>query len=374
MGTLTTSPVADAVACVPLVEALDLGAAVWDGLLECSPAAAPFAGWAWHQAWAHSAPREDLEASHAVLLRDRDGDVAALLPVGIRRLTFRRRCATALTWAIEDVGCPDHLDVPARADADLAAMIPALLSLPWDVLILNNVAAAAVNAPRLAAALRHCGATVRQTPVWSCPYLDLPPTWDAYLASLSANRRQRLRREERRLVRDHTVVRTDYDTKRFEEGWRHLVSLHELRWAGAGVFSDARLERLHRNFAEAAARRGELWLTTLDVDGQPAAAWYGFAHRDTVYFYQSGRDPRWERQGVGLVLMTQMIRHAIERGYRRFDFLRGDEAYKGLWTASHRRTVEFVIFRPGWRGLWLRSLDLAGLLRARILGRRAARV
>jgi CelD/BcsL family acetyltransferase involved in cellulose biosynthesis len=107
-------------------------------------------------------------------------------------------------------------------------------------------------------------------------------------------------------------------------------------------------------------------LTTLDLDGAPAAAWYGFAHRDTVYFYQSGRDPRWEDKSVGVALMVKMIRRAIEGGYRRFDFLRGDEGYKRAWTATEVVTQELVAFRPGWRGRWLRGLDWAGRVRARL--------
>src|SRR2546427_2275187 len=40
---------------------------------------------------------------------------------------------------------------------------------------------------------------------------------------------------------------------------------------------------------------------------------------DTVYSYQTGWDPRWERYSVGTVLMGLMIRRAIERGYRTLD-------------------------------------------------------
>jgi CelD/BcsL family acetyltransferase involved in cellulose biosynthesis len=109
-----------------------------------------------------------------------------------------------------------------------------------------------------------------------------------------------------------------------------------------------------------------LWLTTLDLDGEPAAAWYGFTFRDTVYFYQSGRDPRWERESLGLILMGAMIRRAIEQGYRRFDFLRGEDAYKRQWTQAGRTTEEVTIFRPGWRGRSLRMLDAAAQVRARL--------
>jgi len=372
MGVVTMDRTAGAVASVPLVDALARGAAAWDGLLESSPVASPFARWAWHQAWALAAPPEDLLASQAVLLCDETGTWEAVLPVAVRASTFRRRRVAALTWAIGDLGCPDHLDVPAVPNADLRAVVPALLSLPWDVALLGNLAPDAPNVARLAAAFEESGLVVRLEPRWSCPYLDLPSTWQEYLESLSSTRRQRLRRYERNLRRDHSVTVTDYGVDRLEEGWRHLVALHERRWEGSGVFSDPRVNQLHRWFVEELARRGDLWLATLDVDGEPAAAWYGFTDCGTVHFYQSGRDPRWEDQSVGVVLMTEMIRRAIERGYRRFDFLRGDEAYKTLWTTSQRVTAELVILRPGWRSFWLRGLDLAARLRARLPGRRHA--
>jgi len=353
---------------VPLVEALGRDPAVWEQLRERSGAASPFAGWAWHRAWADSASREELEASCCIVLRDANGDAAALLPVAVGTVTFRRQSVAGLRWAVGDVGCPDHLDVLADRSADLEDALPALLALPWEIAILSNLTPGAPNAVRLAAALARAGCAIRWNAGYRCPYLELPSTWEAYLSSVSANRRQVLRRRERNLERDHVVALTDYDSDRFVDGWRHLVALHEQRWAtgGGGTFSDPRVERLHRAFAEELARRGQLWLTTLDLDGAPAAAWYGFADRETVYFYQSGRDTRWEDKSVGVALMVKMIRRAIERGYRRFDFLRGNEAYKREWTISEAVTQELVAFRPGWRGRWLRGLDWAGRVRARL--------
>lgn len=358
---------APAVACVPLLEELRHGSLAWDQLLKRSPAASPFASWAWHWAWANAAPPDEVSASQAVLLRSADGAIEALLPVAVRSVTLRRRRVTALTWAIGDFGCPDHLDILASPEADLGAVVTALKSLSWDIVVLSNLAPDATNATRLAAALSHCGCAIRREALQSCPYLELPNSWEEYLAALSPTRRQSVRRKERNLFRNHAVVVTDYGPNRLEEGWRRLVRLHERRWGSGGAFSDPRVEQLHRCFAREVARRGQLWLSTLDLDGEPAAAWYGFAHRDTVYFYQSGRDPRWAAESVGFVLMAMMIRRAIERGYRRFDFLRGAEPYKMQWTASRRVTVELVAFRPNWRGQWLRGLDLAGRLRSRLL-------
>ncbi len=348
-----------------LSDALACGPAAWDGLQARSASPSPFMTWAWHRAWADSASPDEAHTSEVLALNGPGGSLEALLPVRLGRVRFRRVWGPALTWAIEDIGCPDELDVPGLPGADWPALATALDGLPWQVIILSNLTAGAPNAAQLTAALVGRGHAARRRPLWTCPQLDLPSSWEAYLATLSANRRQIVRRKERSLRGGHAVVVTDYGADRLDEGWAHLMALHQQRWdgAGGGAFRDSRSARLQLQFARAMVERRQLWLTTLDLDGQPAAAWYGFASGDTVYFYQGGRDPRWEKESVGLVLMGIMIRRAIERGYRAFNFLRGDDAYKQQWTSSRRTTRETVVFRSGWGGRWLRALDAVAALR-----------
>lgn len=325
----------------------------------------PFMSWAWHRAWADAAPPNELEEAFAVLLYGACGSVEAIVPMAVRKVRFRRTSARALGWAIEGIGAPDHLDIPVLAGTTLDAALPLLEALSWDVLVLGSVASDAPGALELSDALARRGLCVYRTPTAPCPYLDLPSDWDAYLATLHPSRRQTIRRKERLLRREHAMSVTDYAPDRLDEGWRLLQALHEQRWNGAGVLSDPRLNTLLRRFTSELAPRNEVWLTTLDVDGVPVAAWYGFAWNDTVYFYQSGRNPSWESASVGSVLMGQMIRRAIERGYRRLDFLRGREAYKLSWTSTERPNYELVAFRKGWRSAVLRGLDMLGRARER---------
>ena len=368
MATHTAADVAPSlgreVSRTSLAEALGLGADAWDELVTRAGSAAPFMSWAWHRAWADTASPAEVRAAEVLELRGEDGSLHALLPIRLGRARFRRVSVRALTWAIGDAGCPDELDVPAIPEANMTAFAAALEPLPWQVLVLSNLVANAPHATRLLDALVARGHTAREHRLWRCPQFALPASWDAYLAGLSANRRQVLRRKERNLRRDHTVTVTDYDGDRLDAGWRHLLALHSLRWegAGGGAFTDPQVTRQQRLFASEMARQNRLWLTTLDLGGQPAAAWYGFTSDTTVYFYQGGRDPRLEHDSVGLVLMGLMIRRAIERGYRTFNFLRGDDPYKRQWTSSSLTTHETVVFRSGWGGLSLRLLDsLAGL-------------
>lgn len=369
---LPASSGADAVR-LSLSDALSLGSAEWEAVQASVEAPSPFMSWAWHRAWADADP--DGAASEALVLRDLDGVMLAVLPVLRQRIPFHRMPVTALRWAIGDLGCPDHLDLLARPGVDTGALLPLLEQMDWQVLVLGNLATNAPGVGRLCEALADRGYAIHRQLLWACPYLDLCADWEAYLASLAARRRQALRYMDRNLRRHHAVAITDYDGDRLDEGWNHLVRLHERRWGsdgGDGAFRDSRVVRLHRRFAAELARRGALWLATLDLDGEPAAAWYGFTCRDTVYFYQSGRDPRWERESVGQVLLAAMIRRAMERGYRRFDFLRGDDPYKRLWTATQLTTEEVTIFRPGWGGRALRGLEAVAEMRARFRRNRNA--
>jgi CelD/BcsL family acetyltransferase involved in cellulose biosynthesis len=266
-----------------------------------------------------------------------------------------------------DLACPDHLDVPMLSASAATGIVKALDRIQWDVLRLESLADDAPGAQRLASALAEHGCRVEWTPGEVCPYIDLPSSWDSYLASLSPTRRQTIRRKERAFFREHTPTLVDYATDRLEDGWSHLLRLHHQHRQRDSAFGPEPAE-LQRAFAGALAARGHVWLTTLDVAGTPVAAWYGFAAADTMCFYQCGRDPAWEHASVGQVLMGIMIRRAIEQGFRRFDFLRGDEPYKMTWTSALRCDRVLVAYRRGLRGTLARRGD--ALVRA---GRRAMR-
>jgi CelD/BcsL family acetyltransferase involved in cellulose biosynthesis len=45
----------------------------------------------------------------------------------------------------------------------------------------------------------------------------------------------------------------------------------------------------------------------------------------------------------GSLITMATLRRAIERGYRAFDFLRGDESYKAHWRAEPAASVELRV-------------------------------
>ncbi len=89
-----------------------------------------------------------------------------------------------------------------------------------------------------------------------------------------------------------------------------------------------------------------LRLTVLELRDEPAASVLCFDDGSTVYLYNNGYDPRFGHLSVGLLSKLYTIRESIERGRKKYDFLKGAEPYK---------------FRLGGRPvpLWRCSVSLA---------------
>ena len=79
-------------------------------------------------------------------------------------------------------------------------------------------------------------------------------------------------------------------------------------------------------------KRRTALLSTYKRDGTAVASFlcleYLASPGGSVGLYNSGFDPLHAKLAPGIVLLTHVIRDAINRGVPEFDFLRGEEAYK----------------------------------------------
>lgn len=160
------------------------------------------------------------------------------------------------------------------------------------------------------------------------PVLRFPDgSWDDYLAGRSKNFREQVRRRERKLFREHDCrYELVEDAAQLPGALDVLFRLHGARWEGGTEFE--RRRSFHERFAAVALDRGWLRLWLLHADGAPRAAWLGYCFEGAESYYQAGRDPAWEQENVGFVLLAHTIRSAREDGMREYRFLRGGEAFK----------------------------------------------
>lgn len=129
-----------------------------------------------------------------------------------------------------------------------------------------------------------------------------------------------------------------------------LIRLHEMRWSDgqSTAFSGGRAA-FHIEFAKRALDKGWLRLWIMEIDDEPVAAWYGLRYADVDTYYQSGRDPAFERLNVGFVLLCHTIRCAFADGMRAYRFGLGDEPYKSRFAESDPG-LETVAITTGARG------------------------
>jgi CelD/BcsL family acetyltransferase involved in cellulose biosynthesis len=280
-----------------------------------------FSTWEWVEAWSRH-----LGAGRPLRLlgvRAPDGGLLAILPLQLAA----RRPVRALRFAGH--GPSDELGpvcAPEDRPAAFAALRRVLAGRPdgFGVFIADRVRDAASAAP--------LGARV----VRSEPSPVLPVagrSFDEFLAARSRNFREQVRRRERRLRRERRVrFRLTTDPAALREDVDVLVRLHDLRWRGRSDAFAGPLLAFHHDFAAAALERGWLRLWILEVDDQPAAAWYGFRFGGVESYYQAGRDDAYDAWSTGFVLLAHTVRAAFDDGQREYRFLIGDEPYKSRFT------------------------------------------
>jgi CelD/BcsL family acetyltransferase involved in cellulose biosynthesis len=178
------------------------------------------------------------------------------------------------------------------------------------------------------------------------PYLELPETFDAYLASLQSKRRHEIRRKERRLQEsfpDAHVVDSTPET--LADDLDRFVELHRSSVGQKGKFMVPGVELFFRRLAAALLPDGAFRLAFLHAAGRRIAGAVGF--RDRTYFrlYNSAYEHRQGPVAPGLVLVAKLIRSAIEEGCEGFDFLKGDLEYKYRFGPRPRRIARLLLDR-----------------------------
>jgi CelD/BcsL family acetyltransferase involved in cellulose biosynthesis len=333
----------------------------WNALLASSVSNGLFLTWEWlFTWWKHLSRGRRLQL---VLVR-RAGELVAAAPLALRPWRLRQLTPyTGLEFAAMGPVGSDYLDILVHRDAQTPALAALARYLAQRKLVLElaRVERTTSQALGLALALKQHGWSATGTTTDTCPIIRLTGhSWDSYLASLGQEHRYNFRRRLKNLGKHGHVSFEPVQTEaQRQTGIALLVSLHRLRWderGGSGALHTDDLVGFHVAFSRLAFERGWLRLYVLRLNGEPAAAWYGFHYGGVFYFYQSGFDPRFAKLSVGLVIMGLAIKSAIEDGAGIYDFLLGDERYKFLWAHEERELVRLCSYPPSLRGALYRRL------------------
>ena len=88
------------------------------------------------------------------------------------------------------------------------------------------------------------------------------------------------------------------------------------------------MELFFKSIVNALVEEKLLSINFMELDGVPVAATLCFDYRNCIYLYNSGYSPEFRWLSAGLISKALCINEGISDGKERFDFLKGDEAYK----------------------------------------------
>jgi CelD/BcsL family acetyltransferase involved in cellulose biosynthesis len=159
--------------------------------------------------------------------------------------------------------------------------------------------------------------------------MDLPSTWDEYLESLNAKQRHEVKRKLRRLEEEGNLAfRFIEDTASVPAAMDTFFKMFVDSRQDKAAFLTEQREAFFRLLTANMAAAGLLKLGVLELDLKPVAQIICFDYNNCIYLYNSGYNPDYVSLSAGLLSKAMAIKYSIEKGKRKFDFLKGSEVYK----------------------------------------------
>jgi CelD/BcsL family acetyltransferase involved in cellulose biosynthesis len=307
-------------------------------------------GWDWSSAWINAFCCRSLQPR--ILVARDDAGVVGILPLASESShLFGKR----LILVGNGKACGDKLGILAAeehqellGEAFAHWLIRGEGALQWDQLDFDGVAGDDLGMNALYRSLRiryAVEAEERECPnYWS---IDLAGDWETVSKGVSKRTRRMLREIDREYVakgRTEYVVASNFDeAKRMIQ---RVSDLHQGRWGARsidGCFGTEGFERFVLDWIESRFKTNSAFVSIVKLDGHEVAGGIGFFQGTTLCMYLVGMDIEKQEVRPGWIYNMLTLRHAIDRGCTKLDFLRGDEQYKERLGAKptqlHRRVV-----------------------------------
>jgi CelD/BcsL family acetyltransferase involved in cellulose biosynthesis len=311
----------------------------WEALERQDPHATVFTTWRWLRAYLPVA-----RYRWQILVLREGPDAVAYLPIAYGGSVFDRELYLGGNPVADYAGM---IALPSRAEAAVGMFAGVLAAEPWDGFNVCDV-----NDPRLDMLVRRLqdrGLLLQSTEETRCLSCALPDTWEKYVTDcISAKTRVNTVRVERRMAEALPNFRISEPTgDDVDAHVEAMIAVNHARWGGNLRKARRRYGALFRNAYDAGVLRMFVYW---DGD-KPIAGAAAFTDdvRSSFGLYMIGFDEAYEKLSPGKGIVGRAIRAAIEAGYKRFDFLRGDEPFKARYASEPHVTRHYRLTRPGLR-------------------------
>jgi len=295
----------------------------WNELLARNPSATVFLSPAWQSAVVN----EFVPAGQFRLITvSRQQQLLAVVPLGLNTSSMLE---TPGSWVT------DYLDplVDSQAAAECWEIILRLLDELWDWsmggVLLHQVRADSPLRQILPGLAPQFGFDYAESLEVKAPFIELPKSWDDYLATLDGHERKEIKRKIRNA---QTKANLQWLAIQREEELvpaldRALAAMCQAE-ADKADFTDEVLVGFLRRLCPVLARQGDFFLDELWLEGKPSAWLLRLRSNRGPMIYNTSYEFAQRQWSPGIVSFSLAIRDAIAAGAPVFNLLRGAEQYK----------------------------------------------
>ncbi|MGA7256950.1 MAG: GNAT family N-acetyltransferase [Terracidiphilus sp.] len=337
----------------------------WNHLSDATVHPNPFASFAWFRAWTkrHAQEVRPGRLKPWVLVLEQNGQVAGISPL-VLRLSSRLLRVRKLGFSTPHA---DYNDLVLGSDqfGQTEAVVNFLAGNTkcWDIADLRDLRDTD-GAGIIEQALRRTGLHYR---VFSesegCPFLTVEGNAAFLMKKLSGHVRRTLRRRRERAAAEGLSLRIIERPDR-EPGL--IESLAALDWKKHAHRSSPPFLAAHPEVFQALfddlGPRGSLYVAMLEQNRQPIAFQLGFRCGKRLWDYTKAYDRSFSRFAPGTLLLPALLDYCFEHGYEEYDFLRGEEEYKTVWSTGCHRRYRIIV----WNNRLRSRLQAAAYLKLRV--------
>ena len=199
--------------------------------------------------------------------------------------------------------------------------------------------------------------TLEESSAWSVDLDGFKQGVDAYLATLSKNRRAQIRRSFR-LYEEQGPLQIDEasNSKIAQVFFDGLKELHTARWESKGLpgsFANPLWEAFNRTLIHSRFAKGEVQLLRVSNSRGAIGYLYNYIWRKHVYVLQAGFKLSEDKQLMpGYIAHVLAIAHNKQQGKKVYDLMQGYSTYKEIlcnrkqtlhWVVVQRRLLKFSL-------------------------------
>ena len=152
--------------------------------------------------------------------------------------------------------------------------------------------------------------------------LQLPSSYEEYLASLSKKRRHELKRKKR--IFSDSLKSFSLQESNSKENFNAFISQHQKSSGEKGSF----MNKENIEYFELLYQLPGWKLYFLQSDLGDLSYAFVYENKDGVYLYNSSKNPDFDNLNSGIVLIDLIVQKLIDEKKVFFDFLKGTERYK----------------------------------------------